>query len=362
MKRKTDRIGRLCRQLTGNPAPALQVVTLLILLALVPATAAQDLDFTFAPSMQSDEFTIPADGLVTAPTSLSSPADDDSRFTLPPEPSTAAPPQTQDSGLQSAASLAATPQPRTWQVLPAGLIYRSYLAGEKEARMASTWVYERDWGWMWDITLGGRAGLIRYGTTNANVPEGFQIDLEAAAQPRLDIEHMEDLIATDYRFGVPITFGNRRFQVKLAAYHLSSHMGDELMVLRHSFHRLNYSRNALVWGNSYFWTDVLRFYAEAAWAFYGDGGSEPWEFQFGIEYAPREPTGLRPVPFVAINSHLRQEVDYGGNLVVQSGWAWRGGNGQMFRVGMQYYTGKSDQYEFYNEFEDKLGLGLWYDF
>jgi hypothetical protein len=134
------------------------------------------------------------------------------------------------------------------------------------------------------------------------------------------------------------------------------------MVRLQSFERINYSRDVLVWGNSYYWTDSIRVYAEAGWAFYADGGSEPWEFQFGVEYAPRRPTGLRPVPFIAMNSHLRQEVDYGGNLVVQSGWAWRGVRGQLFRMGMEYYTGKSDQYEFYDQFEDKLGFGMWYDF
>lgn len=255
-----------------------------------------------------------------------------------------------------------TQEPVTFQALPSGLIYRSYLAGQKEPRFASTWVNERELGWIWDITMGGRVGLFRYGTQDPNRPEGFQIDMEGAAFPRLDMEHKEDLVAADFRFGMPLTFGSRRFQTKLAFYHLSSHLGDEWMIRQQSLDRINFSRNVLVWGNSYYWTDELRLYAEAGWAFYTNGGSEPWEFQFGAEYAPSAPTGLRPVPFVAINTHLREEVDYGGNLVVQTGWAWRGMSGQLFRMGMQYYTGKSDQYEFFNQFEDKVGLGLWYDY
>lgn len=271
--------------------------------------------------------------------------------------------RSQSAGMAEASSDdAGDPETRSWQGLPDGLIYHSYLAGEKEPRIGATWVYQRNWGWIWDNTLGGRVGLVRYGTRNPIAPEGFQIDLEGAAQPRLDIEHKEDVLATDYRFGLPVTFGTRQFQMKLAAYHLSSHMGDEYMIRLHSLDRINYSRNVLVWGNSYYWTDAVRLYAETGWAFYTAGGAEPWEFQFGIEYVPREPTGARPVPFVAINTHLRQEVNYGGNLVVQSGWAWRGEHGHLFRMGMQYYTGKSDQYELFNQFEDKVGLGLWYDF
>ena len=36
----------------------------------------------------------------------------------------------------------------------------------------------------------------------------------------------------------------------------------------------------------------LRFYGEANWAFHEDGGSRPWEFQFGIDYSPAQPNGL----------------------------------------------------------------------
>jgi hypothetical protein len=190
----------------------------------------------------------------------------------------------------------------------------------------------------------------------------LQIDLEGAAFPRLDLEHQEDVIAADFRFGVPVTFGSRRFQTKVALYHLSSHMGDELMIRWQSLDRINYSRNVLVWGNSLYWTETLRIFAEAGWAFYTNGGSEPWEFQFGVEYISANATGLRPVPFIAVDAHLREEVDFGGNLVVQTGWAWRGVMGQLFRMGMQYYTGKSDQFEFFDHFEDKLGLGVWYDY
>ena len=52
----------------------------------------------------------------------------------------------------------------TWQTLPDGLIYHSYLAGPKEPRFASQWVHNPHEGWLWDIALGGRVGILRYGT------------------------------------------------------------------------------------------------------------------------------------------------------------------------------------------------------
>lgn len=249
------------------------------------------------------------------------------------------------------------------QVLPDGLIYRSYLAGIKEPRFAGQWVHDVDHGWMWDITLGGRVGILRYGTTSVDHPEGWQIDIEGAGMPRLDLEQADrDLMAADFRFGVPLTYGRGNYQTKLAYYHLSSHLGDEYMVRNNTLLRRNYSRDVIVWGHSVFLTEDIRLYGEAGFAFNYDGGSEPWEFQFGADYSPVKSTGHWGAPFVAINGYLRQEFDYGGNLVVQTGWQWRGYSGHLFRIGMHYFQGMSDQWEFYDQYEDKLGFGIWYDF
>ena len=248
------------------------------------------------------------------------------------------------------------------QLLPDGLIYRSYLAGAKESRIGCTVVHEHKLGWIWDISLGGRMGVLRWGTEDTDRPEGWQIDLEGAGLPRLDFENHRDLTAVDFRFGVPVTYGRGRYQTKLAYYHLSSHLGDEYMVRHATLTRKNYARDVIVWGHSFFLTDDIRLYAEAGCAFFSLDGSEPWEFQFGVDYSPVRPQRRQGSPFFAINGHLREEADFGGNLVVQTGWQWRGDSGHLFRLGMQYYSGMSDQFEFYDQYEDKLGFGLWYDF
>ena len=42
--------------------------------------------------------------------------------------------------------------------------------------------------------------------------------------------------------------------------------------------------------------------------------------------------------------------------------AVRGRTGHLFRVGMQYFNGMSDQGQFDNTFEEQIGVGLWYDY
>jgi hypothetical protein len=117
-------------------------------------------------------------------------------------------------------------------------------------------------------------------------------------------------------------------------------------------------RDALNLGYAYFWTDNLRLYADTSWAFYGDLTGN-WHFQFGFDYAPAYSNG----PFLAMNGHLRQELNYSGNLVVQAGWAWRASHAShLFRVGFHYYNGLSNQFEFFQRFEQQIGVGMWYDF
>jgi hypothetical protein len=251
----------------------------------------------------------------------------------------------------------------TWQVLPEGLVFRSYLAGPKESRISTFWFHEKDVGWLWDATLGGRVGLLRHGSQNAYRPEGFQVDIEGAGMPRLDPEEERDLISTDFRFGVPLTYALGIFETKLAYYHLSSHLGDEFMLKNPGFPRINYSRDAIVLGLAAYLTDELRVYAEAGYALYNSGGSEPWEFQFGAEFSPAYPTFSRGAPFAAMNVLAREEVDFGGTFTAQAGWQWRGfGSRHLLRAGVQYQVGKSPQLEFFDRDEEHLGLALWYDY
>jgi hypothetical protein len=253
-------------------------------------------------------------------------------------------------------------EPWDWQLLPTGIIYKSYLAGAKESRISAHIVSERDHDAMWDATLGGRVGILRYGNADPINPEGFQFDVEGSAQVRLDIMNDVDVQAVDFRGGVPLTYGCGPHRFKFGYYHLSSHLGDEFLLDNPGYPRLNFARDVLIFGYSYYWTQKLRLYAETGWAFYTDVSKE-WEFQFGLDWAPTQPTGTYGASFFAINAHLREELDFGGNLTVEAGWAWLGNqNTHLLRTGLVYYNGGSPQYSFYREHEEQIGFGLWYDY
>ncbi len=274
---------------------------------------------------------------------------------VPPGPAAAgaaAPPQ----------GYATSPESYTWQLLPDGLMYPSYLAGEREPRIGSEWVYDQRMGWIWNIAMGARVGLLRFGNEDKLLPEGFQFDLEAAAFPRLIFNYERDLVAVDFRAGGALTWRSGPWETKFSLYHLSSHLGDQYLLENPSVARVNFSRDALVLGLAYRPIPDVRIYGEVGWAFYDWGDTEPWEFQFGFEFSPMRPTGLEGAPFFAINAHLRQEVQFGGGLTVQAGWQWRGRSGHLFRTGLEYFNGKSEQYQFGDQYEQQIGVGMWYDF
>jgi hypothetical protein len=251
-------------------------------------------------------------------------------------------------------------EPWSWQLLPTGLMYPTYLAGNREPRLGSEMVYIRHLGTVLDSTIGGRVGLLRYGTDNELGAEGYQLDVEAASFPRLDSNR--NLVEGDYQFGVPLTTRQGPFEMKLGYLHYCAHIGDLYLLDNPGFDRINYVRDSVVWGLAVYLTPDLRLYSEVNWAFHNDGGSEPWRFQFGDDFSSTEPTGPWGSPFMAVNGVLRQENDFSGNVTLQAGWQWRGQSGHLLRLGLQYFNGMSDEMQFFNRFEQQIGGGLWYDF
>lgn len=254
-----------------------------------------------------------------------------------------------------------------WEVLPDGLIYRSYQAGPRESRLALHTFNNSHRGerseWLWDATLGGRKGLLRYGNGDPTNPVGWQLDIEGATIVRLNLDENRDVDASDFRFGIPVTYtAGDGVSYKFGYYHLSSHLGDELIVRTGVNSRINYVRDAIIAGVSYQIAPSLRVYGETAYAFFTAGGAEPWEFQIGAEYSQPGPTGFAGTPFIATNAHLRQETDFSGDWTLQTGWLWRGVTGSTLRLGLHYMNGKSTQYQFFNRNEEQAGFGVWYDF
>ena len=251
-------------------------------------------------------------------------------------------------------------EPWSWQIMPDGVIYHNYLADQEEPRFASQNVYDRKYGWFWDVTLGGQVALLRFGSQDSQYPEGWEADMEGAVFPRLDATR--SLVSADYRFALPFTYRQGPWETRFGYSHLSSHLGDIYMEEHPGVDRINYIREQIILGIGYRPIPDFRLYGEASYAFHYDGGGQPWEFKFGAEFSPAQQTGIHGAPFMAVNVDLREDVDYSGNVTGELGWQWRGASGHLFRVGAQGFSGYSDQRQFYHQYENYFGGGIWYDY
>lgn len=254
--------------------------------------------------------------------------------------------------------------PWFWQALPEGQIYRTYWAGVHEPRMGVVMMRKNGDKSYWDATVGARVALLRFGNGDPIHPQGWEIDVDGAALPRLTLDNVRDLETVDFRGGVFGAYGSGNWQFKFGYDHLSSHLGDEFIVNNPGSlaDRINYVRDSLIASASYYPVPEIRLYSEIGYAMNATGGAEPLEFQFGTELAKAGPTGVAGTPFLALNAHLREEVDFGGDFTAQAGWLWRGLTGQTMRIGAHYFNGKSSQYQTFDDWEQQVGLGLWYDF
>lgn len=240
-------------------------------------------------------------------------------------------------------------------------MYPSYAAGEKEPRAGIQWLHDADLGWKAEATLGTRIPLWRYGTDGPNAPEGWQLDFEGIAAMRVDPRM--DLDAIDFRIGFMLTHRRGRTAFETGFSHLSSHVADDFLLKNPGFVARAYGRNSLMGGVSQDLTDAVTAYGELAYAVDTQGGAEPFEAEFGIEYDP-EPNGRWwGRPFAGTNLHFREEFGSAGSLNVVGGLQWGTRESlHTFRWGVQYFNGKSLQYSFFDQDEEWLGTGVWTDF
>lgn len=249
------------------------------------------------------------------------------------------------------------------EILPDGLLYKSYLAGPKEPRIGSSWLVEEERGLIWETVVGGRAGVWRWEDATSPRPLAAQLDLEGGALVRMDPEVNTDVEAVDFRFGVLMTWRSGRWASKAGYYHISSHLGDEYLLKNPGVPRYNYVRDAAITGLSFDATPDVRLYSEIAYAIGHQGGALPLELQFGAEYAPAQPSEIWGAPFAAVNSHVREDEGWIHGVNVMAGWLWRGEvSRHTLRIGMQYYTGPSLQWSFVGRDEQLIGGGLWFDY
>ena len=210
-----------------------------------------------------------------------------------------------------------------------------------------------------DGSIGGTLGLLRVDTPGRDL--AFQLDAFAVVMSRLS---PNDLIATDYRYGIPLTFQRGDWRGKLSYEHTSSHLGDSYLVATGRL-PIRYAKDEVVVGLSRDF-DSLRIYGQAAYAFRQSlfGDPKRGRFEGGFQYVCPYPTGFSGTPYIAAHVTSRGELQYNPDGLVQVGVLWRNPYQRLanLRVFVEYYQGRSPFGQFVYDREKWTGVGIASDF
>ncbi|MGE3954632.1 MAG: DUF1207 domain-containing protein [Parachlamydiales bacterium] len=162
------------------------------------------------------------------------------------------------------------------------------------------------------------------------------------------------LVNADYVVGIPLTYAYGNWSYRLRLYHQSSHLGDEFLVNRPGFVRLNPSREALELFASWQPNDAIRLYGGAGWVYHSNDGYKIKPFYVAYGFEMRLP-GSRDLyqclyykPLLAVYIQNWQDVgwNFDANYVLGIEWSKVRGLGQKMRTYFEYHDGFSHEGQF----------------
>jgi hypothetical protein len=222
-----------------------------------------------------------------------------------------------------------------------------------------------------DTALGATVGLLRYGEKAigpyGRPDEGVQLDFFGVAFTRFGDFRYD--VATDYRFGLPVTFAFGPWEGKVGYEHTSTHLGDDF--IRQTveagvpqFKRPTL-RDEIVLGLAYRLGDRWRFYGQFGYAYHIVTPPPPTahdRYNFGVEWCRHGRTDSWGEPYAALDLDIRAEQNYTANWTAQFGWRWQGERLAPFRVYLEVYNGRSPYGQFLLQHERWIALGAAMDF
>lgn len=199
--------------------------------------------------------------------------------------------------------------------------------------------------WQGDLQIGIEAGI--WAVFNySNVPD------------RHDGQTCE-LVNTDYFVGMPLSYGFDKWSFRGRIYHISSHLGDELLVNKPRFLccRKNPSFEAVDLFTSYQVTSGVRLYGGPGYIFHSDRSfpMEHWYIEYGGEFRfwgrKFYYHKLYGTTFFAIDCQNWQVRDWGMDYTLKFGYEFSKlqGVGRKFRVYVDYHHGYSYEGQFFLE-------------
>lgn len=186
--------------------------------------------------------------------------------------------------------------------------------------------------------------------------------------PRHDNNSSCELINTDYFLGIPLSYAYDRWSFRFRLYHISSHLGDELIVDHPVFlhKRKNPSFEAIDLFTSYQFNRHLRGYFGPGVIIHSDTSfpMKTFYFEYGLELrifgTKLDYHRLYGTPFLAAHFTNWQVRNWGMDSTFKLGYelSKMQGVGRKMRVYADYHTGYSYEGQFFKRPVDYWEAGL----
>jgi hypothetical protein len=199
---------------------------------------------------------------------------------------------------------------------------------------------------------------------------GWQVGVLASvfAQFNLDAPSKE-LINADYVVGIPLSWRSGGWSTRVRLYHQSSHIGDEFLLGRPGFDRVNLSFEELeaIVSYDYRWA---RLYAGGGYLVHRepvslDRNRAQWGFELRCPTMPspilgKTLDGLFMTPILGTDFKSFEELKWIINTNVIGGLEWSmKGSTRRFRVLLNYYHGFNPYGQFFAQKIETVGFGLY---
>ena len=264
-----------------------------------------------------------------------------------------------------------TPEPGwRFEFAPARVLYPDYVADPRRPTFSLMFVdaRESDIDEATDRRYGLRMGT-RFGILELAPGDGQSGALQLAGEvgflAQFDRDNRSDNLGWDGLYGFHLAWQARRDLVlRVGMAHDSSHLGDELIEDTNR-QRIEYTREEVLAGLHYAPLEIARGYVEygKAYDMRNEDLMEEGRVQLGLVLESESLREQRRVaPFAALDMSAYEEDDWEENLTVQVGVVRFGaGRGGPWRLGVEYYDGRSVMGEFFEDRERHFAWGLWLD-
>lgn len=257
---------------------------------------------------------------------------------------------------------------------PTDDVFRPLIADPKQPQFFASWQAarartERTHANVGSVGFGENFGFY----TSREGCNGWQVGVLAGVFSQFNLDApSSDLINTDFVVGVPVSWRSGAWSTRVRLYHQSSHLGDEFLLGRPGFPRVNLSFEEVeaILSYDYRWA---RLYAGGGYLMHREPASlDRNRVQWGVELrghtmpSPvlrKELTGLLMTPVFGADFKTFEELKWIVNTNVVGGLEWsREGSTRRFRFLLNYYRGFNQYGQFFAQKIETVGFGLYLAF